>query len=159
MGVFHSFLHNSLSPFPKASLMAQMVNGLPAVQETQVPFLSQINPLEKETASHFSIPAWRIPWTEEPGRLQSMRSLRARYYWATNTSFSLKRVCKNEYKGFIFSTVKFSTLIIIKLGGDIFFKVSLFLSLHSQIYFLFGKISSIPLIKNDWFLQTHSKSQ
>ena len=80
VGVFHSFLHNSVSPFPKASLMAQMVNGLPAVQETQVPFLSQNNPLEKETASHFSIPAWRIPWTEEPGRLQSMRSLRARYY-------------------------------------------------------------------------------
>ena len=41
--------------------------------------------LEKETATHPSIPSWRIPWTERPGRLQSMRSHRVRYDWATNT--------------------------------------------------------------------------
>ena len=57
-----------------ASLIAQSVKSLPAVQETQVPSLAQEDPLEKEMASHSSILAWRIPWTEEPGRLQSMGS-------------------------------------------------------------------------------------
>ena len=57
-----------------ASLIAQLVNHLPAVQETQVRFLDREDPLEKETATHSSVLAWRIPWTEEPGRLQSMGS-------------------------------------------------------------------------------------
>ena len=51
----------------------------PAMQETQVRFLGRDNPLEKETATHSSILAWRIPWTEEPGRLQSMGSHRVRH--------------------------------------------------------------------------------
>ena len=53
-----------------------MVTNLPAVQETQVRSLGQEVPLEKEMATHSSIPAWRIPWTEEPGRLQSVGSQR-----------------------------------------------------------------------------------
>ena len=57
-----------------ASLMAQSVKSLPAMQETRARFLGQEAPLEKEMATHFSILAWRIPWTEEPGRLQSMGS-------------------------------------------------------------------------------------
>ena len=56
--------------------MAQMVKNLPAMQETQVQSLGQEDPVEKEMATHSSILAWRIPWTEEPGRLQSMGSLR-----------------------------------------------------------------------------------
>ena len=52
--------------------MAQMVKKLPAVQETQVRSLSQEDPLEEEMATHSSILAWRIPWTEEPCGLQSM---------------------------------------------------------------------------------------
>ena len=64
-----------LSGFPsKVSLVAKMVKNLPAMQETQVRFLSQEDPLEKEMATHSSVLACRIPWTEEPGRLQSMRS-------------------------------------------------------------------------------------
>ena len=51
-----------------------MVKTLPAKQETQVQSLGQENPLEKGMATHSSILAWRIPWTEEPGRLQSMGS-------------------------------------------------------------------------------------
>ena len=47
-------------------------NNLPAVQETRVQSPGQQDPLEKETATHSNILAWRIPWTEEPGRLQSM---------------------------------------------------------------------------------------
>ena len=52
-----------------ASLVALMVKSLPAVRETQVQSLGQEDPLEKEMAAHSSILAWRIPWTEEPGRL------------------------------------------------------------------------------------------
>ena len=53
-----------------------MVKNLPAMQETHIPSLGVENPLEKGMATHFSILAWRIPWTEEPGRLQSMGSQR-----------------------------------------------------------------------------------
>ena len=57
-----------------ASLIAQLVNHLPAVQKTWVRFLGWEDPLEKEMATHSSILAWRIPWKEEPDRLQSMGS-------------------------------------------------------------------------------------
>ena len=62
-----------------ASLVAQMVKCLPTMQETQVQSLGQENFLEKETATHSSILAWKIPWMEEPGRLQSMGSQRVRH--------------------------------------------------------------------------------
>ena len=58
----------------RASLVAQLVKNLTAVQETQVCSLGWEDPLEKEMATHSSIPAWRIPWTEEPAGLQSMGS-------------------------------------------------------------------------------------
>ena len=54
--------------------MAQEVKNLPAVLETWVQSLGRADPLEKEMATHSSILAWRIPWTEEPGRLQSTGS-------------------------------------------------------------------------------------
>ena len=54
--------------------MAHMVKNLPAMQETQVSSLGQEHTLEKGMATHFSILAWSIPWTEEPGRLQSVGS-------------------------------------------------------------------------------------
>ena len=57
-----------------ASLIAQLVKNLPAVQEAWVLFLDWKDPLEKEVATHSSMLPWRIPWTEEPGRLQSMWS-------------------------------------------------------------------------------------
>ena len=56
-----------------------MVKNLPAVQETWVRSLGQEIPLEKGMATHSSILAWRIPWTEEPGRIQFMWSQRVRY--------------------------------------------------------------------------------
>jgi len=55
-------------------LVAQLVKNLPAVQETCVRSLGWEDPLEKEMATHSSILAWKISWTEEPGGLQSMRS-------------------------------------------------------------------------------------
>ena len=51
------------------SLVAQMVKHLPAMQETWVQSLGWEDPLEKETATHSSTLAWKIPWTEEPGRV------------------------------------------------------------------------------------------
>ena len=57
-----------------ASLIAQMVKNLPAMQETQVEFLGQEDPLEKGMATHSSVLAWRIPWTKKPDGPQSMGS-------------------------------------------------------------------------------------
>ena len=58
------------------SVLAQRAKCLPAMQETQVRSLGREDPLEKEMVTHCSILAWRIPWTEEPGRLQSTGSQR-----------------------------------------------------------------------------------
>ena len=55
-----------------ASLVAQIIKNLPAMQETGVGSLGQKDPLVEEMATHSSILAWEMPWTEEPGRLQSM---------------------------------------------------------------------------------------
>ena len=63
---------NSIMYLPGASLVAQRAKNLPAMQETWVWFLDQDDPLKKRMATHSSIPAWEIPWAEEPGRLQSM---------------------------------------------------------------------------------------
>ena len=60
-------LFNALS-----SLLAQMIKSLPAMQATQVQSLGWEDPLEEEMATHLSTLAWKIPWMEEPGRLQSM---------------------------------------------------------------------------------------
>ena len=65
--------------------MAQTVTNLPAVWKIQVQSLGWEDPLEKGMATHASIVAWRISWTSEPGRLQSMESQRVRHNWATNT--------------------------------------------------------------------------
>ena len=62
-----------------ASLMAQLVKNLPAVQETWIQSLNWEDPLEKGMATHSSILAYRIPWTEEPRGLQSMVSQRVRH--------------------------------------------------------------------------------
>ena len=63
----------------KASLVAQTVKNPPAIQETWVRSLGQEDPLEKEMATHSTVLAWRIPWTEEPGGLQSTGSQRVRH--------------------------------------------------------------------------------
>ena len=72
-----NYVRNILSyAYSWASLVAHMVKNLQAMWETQVQSLGQEDPLEEEMASHSSILAWRIPWTKEPGRLQSMGSQR-----------------------------------------------------------------------------------
>ena len=73
----------------RAYLLAQLVNNLPAMQETWVQFLGPEDPLEKEMATHSRILAWKIPWTEEPDRLKSMGLQRVRHYLATKPSHLL----------------------------------------------------------------------
>ena len=89
-GPCRAFLSPTMSPasclvfikFQWTSLVAQTVRSLPAMQETRVWSLSWEDPLEKGMTSHFSILAWKIPWTEER---QSMGSQRGRHNWVTNT--------------------------------------------------------------------------
>ena len=76
--------------------MAQWVKNPPAMQETQetlVQFLGQEDPLEEGISTHSSILAWEIPWTEEPGSLQSMGSQRADLTEGLSTHRSSKQVC------------------------------------------------------------------
>ena len=83
---FHLYL--DITDIIQLPLVAQMVKHLPTMRETQVQSLGWEDLLEKEMATHSSILAWKIPWTEEPGRLQSMRSQRVRQDWATSHSHS-----------------------------------------------------------------------
>ena len=69
------------------SLVAQMVKHLSTMQETQVQSLGWEDLLEKEMATHSSILAWKIPWTEEPGGLQPMESQRVRHDRATSHTY------------------------------------------------------------------------
>ena len=69
-----------------------MVKYLPTMWETQVQSLGQEDLLEKEMATHSSILAWKIPWTEEPGRLQSMGSQRVRHDRATSLQFQIQTI-------------------------------------------------------------------
>ena len=73
----------------RAPLVAQRVKNPPAVQETGVRSLGRKDPLEKGKATYSGILAWRIPWTEEPGGLQSMESQTLEHNWVTNTHISL----------------------------------------------------------------------
>ena len=77
--------HQQLTHFYcTCSMVAQMVKNLPAMPETWIGSLGLEDSLEKEMATHSSILAWRIPWTEEPGSLQSMGSQRVRHDRVTN---------------------------------------------------------------------------
>ena len=92
--------------YQRTSLVAQIVKHLPTMRETWVQSLGQEYSLEKEMATHCSILAWKIPWMEEPGRLQSMGSLRVGHNWATffvsfyhyqNLDLSASRMVRNKF--------------------------------------------------------------
>ena len=90
-----------------------MVNNLPAMQETRVRSLGRENPLEEEMATHSSILAWRIPWTEEPDGLQPMGSQRVWHDWRTNT---VNFYFKLKYNIVLISGVQHNDSIFILLG-------------------------------------------
>ena len=79
-------------PLSSSSLAAQMVKNLPAMWETWVRSLGQEDPLEKGMATHSNILAWRVPWTEEPGGLQSMGSQRVRTERLNTFTFYVNRL-------------------------------------------------------------------
>ena len=79
LGSIANSVNMNLSKLRFASLVAQLVKNPPAIQETLVRSLGWEDPLEKGKATHSSILAWRIPWTEKPGRLQSMGLQRVRH--------------------------------------------------------------------------------
>ena len=87
--------------FPKnlTSLVAQIVKHLPTTLETWVWSLGWEDPLGKEMALHSSILAWKIPWTEESGRLQSMGSQRVGQEWAAKLNF--QRIARRDKKAFL----------------------------------------------------------
>ena len=100
--------------------MAQTVKSLPAMQETQLQALAQEDPLEKEMATHFRIPAWKIPWTEEPGGLQSMGSRRVRHDWMT------KRMLNGMFQvSAVFSTLFTLTGMVSSSSFYLFFQTQL----------------------------------
>ena len=96
--------------------VAHMVKNLTAVQETWVQSLGWADPLEKGMAIHSSILAWRIPWTEKPGRLQSVRLQRVRQDWAL--------CAKYHYYKFLESLFK-KSIIVLKWSGNCNFHNSL----------------------------------
>ena len=74
------FSHKFIEKYSSlTSQVVQMIKNLPAMQEAHIQSLGQEDPLEKRMATHSCTLAWRIPWTEEPGRLQSMGSQRVGY--------------------------------------------------------------------------------
>ena len=91
-----------------ASLVAQMVKNLPAKQKTWARSLGWEDILKKGMATHSSILAWRIPWTEEPGGLQSMAAQRVRHDWATDTFTFMSWIsgCVSKPKFFVFKELK-----------------------------------------------------
>ena len=91
----------------EASLVAQMVKRLSAMQETRVQPLGWEDPLEKEMAAHSSILAWKIPWIVEPGRLPSMGSQRVRYDRVTSLHFrgAQKQIRAGRKRNSTFETI------------------------------------------------------
>ena len=103
-----------------------MVKNLPAVQETWLRSLGWEDPLERGMATHSSILAWRIPWTEKPGGLQSMGSQRVGHGWATNTH-------SHTHINSIYVSIPISQFHIYVLIYDICFSLSDLLSFpHSS---------------------------
>ena len=81
--------------------MVQIVKNSPTIQETWVQSLGQEDPLEKGMMAHSSVLAYRIPWAEKPGRLQSKESQRIRHDWVANT-FLFMRLDRDKNYVFIF---------------------------------------------------------
>ena len=98
------------------SLMAQTVKCLSTMWETWVQSLGQEDPLEKVTAIHSSTIAWKIPWTEEPGRRQSMGLQRVRHDWATSLHNDFKLIV-SLYKPFEVDLQKYEKMDSSALSG------------------------------------------
>ena len=104
-----------------ASLVAQRLKHLLPMRETRVRSLGREGPLEKEMVTHSSILAWRIPWTEEPGGLQSTGSQRVGHDWATSLHFSLLAILWNSAFKWVylsFSPLPFTSFLFSAICKD-----------------------------------------
>ena len=111
----HTHTHTHIYIYAWASLMAQMVKNLPAMQETWVRFLDWKDPLEKRMVTHSGIIVWRVSWTKEPHRLQSMGLQRVGHDWATNTYtiYAHNHICHIVYVSFyLFRYISVSWVIL-----------------------------------------------
>ena len=128
------------------SLVAQMVKPLSTMRETRVRALAWEDPLEKEMAIHSSSIAWKIPWTEEPGRLQSMGSQRVRHDWVTSLSLSLSLSRKSDS----FSPTSQQIYILLLRNH----KVQFFFKKIFVYYFLFltalCSMQNLSCLTRDW---------
>ena len=123
----------------RASLIAQLVKNPPAMQETPVLFLGWEDPLEKGYATHSSILAWRIPWTEEPGRLQSQghkESDTTEWLSLSLTIFSQILVSWELLKSWGKHHHQEGEIPIIKFGNLYFFVKILAISIDSRNHWL-----------------------
>ena len=111
--------------YSDTSLVAQTVKHLPTMQEAWVQSLGQEDLLEKEMATYSSILAWKIPWMEEPGRLQSRGSQRVGHDWATsfslNLSFTFQDRCNYSLwtSGFSYARQRWSWTVTLRTMGGI----------------------------------------
>ena len=99
---------NIYVPYYEASLVAQWLQNLPAMQEMQIQSLGQEDPLEEGMATHSGILAWEMPWTEKPSRLQSMGSQRVGYDLVTNQHHLPKSVLSGIWEMTLSSSVSSS---------------------------------------------------
>ena len=125
----------------KASLVAQRLKCLPAMRETWIQSLGLEDPLEKEMATHSSTLAWRIPWTEEPGGLQSTGSQSVGHDWVTSLSLSYVSiyVYKCVYMYFYVHTSMYlyiSSYVFIIIIVTVIIIIVWFI--HSQIFLMFS---------------------
>ena len=121
------------------SLVVQRVKRLPAVRETRVQPLGWEDALGKEMATHSSILAWRIPWTEEPGRLQSTGSQRVGHDRATSLSLSLFLLPHSTLKKKKKTNLPYFSFLFLPYSHCFYFSLYLFLSLRSGINFLMSR--------------------
>ena len=126
-------------------MVAQRLKHLPPMRETRVQFLGREDPLEKEMAIHSSILAWRIPWTEEPGGLQSMVLQRVGHDWVTLLTYLLipcfLEVQKSLPVIFSLRLKRKSFEIFFVLIKIIIYLVSSFITYPTQIF---------PIFVSDW---------
>ena len=141
--------------------MAQTVKHLPTTQETRVWYLEEL--LEKEMATHSSTLAWKIPWTEEPGRLQSTGLQRVGHNWATSMScsMSVSLVTQPEIKPALSAvrtwnpnhrtTWEFPCLA--------YFPESFRKSTPVYSYVLYAVLKILNIVTPSWFVNTYLKRQ
>ena len=115
----------------RASVITQLIRNLPAMQETWVWFLGREDSLEKEMATHFSILDWRIPWTEEPGRLQSIGLQESE----TTTTMNIDQLLIYSFSWFFSSVLYFVSKTLVHILLDLYLNIHWGFNIKVCFYF------------------------